>query len=100
MQLHGRTIRDGFRVLKSDFRVPADIGQWDVHKKRKVTICNLFVNHRLSTEAVARVRDETYKHVVDALIERGIVEDRRHLPRTSRESSKGAYPKPWLKRES
>ena len=100
MQLHGHTIRDGFRVLKSDFRVPVDVAQWDAQKKRKVTICNLFINHRLSTGEVARVLDETYEHVVGALIERGVVEDRRRLPRTSSESSKGSHPKPWLKRES
>jgi len=65
-----------------------------------VTICNLFINHRLSTGEVARVLDETYKHVVDTLIERGVVEDRRLLLRTSSESSKGARRTPWQKRES
>jgi hypothetical protein len=90
-------IRDGFRLLRGDFTVPANAEQYDSQKKRKVTICNLFINHGLSTREVARVLDETCDRVVGALIEQKVIEDRRRLPRTSSAASTAATLKPWPK---
>jgi hypothetical protein len=52
-------VRDGFRVLKTAFVVPQEVSQLDSQAKRRTTICNLFINHRLSISDIARVLDET-----------------------------------------
>ena len=79
------TIRDGFRVVKTTFGFPDNVGQLDAHAKRKATICNLFVNHRLTILDVVRILDESYRHVVTVLIERGIIEERRALRRIAKD---------------
>jgi hypothetical protein len=100
MELIEPQTRDGFRVVRSDFTVPVEVGQWDSQKKRKVTICNLFINHQLSIMEISRVLDETYERVVGVLIEREAIEDRRCMPRTSNGPSKDPNLTPWLKRFS
>jgi hypothetical protein len=73
--------RDGFQVRKKVFNNPPDMASFDLVRKRKVTICNLFVNHQLSMRDIARVLDERYDHVVDVLIDQGVVFERRKNPR-------------------
>ena len=51
--------------------------------KRKITICNLFVNYRSTLADIVRVLDEDYKHVVGVLIQQGFVHERRRSPRES-----------------
>lgn len=80
-------VRDGFRVVKTTFKVPRDITPLNPQAKREVTICNLFVNHQLAISDVVRVLDETYSHAIGVLINRGIIEDRRIVPRTANDSS-------------
>jgi hypothetical protein len=69
--------RNGFRVTTKVFTSPRNAESLDPVTKRKITICNLFANHRLSIADIVRVLDEDYKHVVRVLIERGLVYDRR-----------------------
>jgi hypothetical protein len=45
--------------------------------KRKVTICNLFANHRMSIPDVVRVLNEKYADVVETLIDSKLIYDRR-----------------------
>ncbi len=73
--------RDGFRVVKTSFVIPPFINQLDLQMKRRLTICNLFINHRMAIPDVARLLDESYGYVVSALIEQGVVEDRRRQKR-------------------
>ena len=73
--------RDGFQVRKKVFINPPDMTSFDPVRKRKTTICNLFVNHRLSMPDIVRVLDERYGHVVCVLIEQGAVFERRKNPR-------------------
>ena len=73
--------RDGFQVRKKVFVNPPDMSSFDPVRKRKMTICNLFVNHRLSMRDIVRVLDEKYDHVVCVLIEQGAVFERRKNPR-------------------
>ncbi len=73
--------RDGFQVRKKVFINPPDVSSFDPVRKRKMTICNLFVNHRLSIRDIVRVLDETYDHVVCVLIDQGLVFERRKNPR-------------------
>jgi hypothetical protein len=79
--------RDGFRVLRDQFIVPRNASTLDTGTKRAVTICNLFLNHRLSLSDIVRVLDEDNGRVVLALLEQGIIEDRRHLPRVAPKES-------------
>ncbi len=70
-------MREGFQLTPKPFIVPADTTRLDPATKRKTTICNLFVNHQLPIRDIVRVLDETYGSVVRALIESGVVYERR-----------------------
>ena len=75
--------RNDFRVTTKVFTNPRNAASSDPVTKRKITICNLFVNHRSSLADIVRVLDEDYKHVVGVLIEQGFVHERRRNPRKS-----------------
>jgi hypothetical protein len=68
---------DGFRVGGLEFKIPPDSLGLDPETKREVTICNLFVNHKLTVPDIIRVLDEDYRHVVRVLLNSRIVHDRR-----------------------
>jgi hypothetical protein len=74
-------LRDGFRVLRDQYSPPSNSNQLAADTKRKVTICNLFLNHKLSISNIAQTLDETYKNAVSTLIEQGIIQDRRSVSR-------------------
>ena len=84
--------RNGFRVTRKGFTSPQNAASLDPVTKRRITICNLFVNHRLPIADIVRVLDENYKHIVGVLIEQGFVHERRQ---NSRESAQ-AEPKSGL----
>jgi hypothetical protein len=48
-------------------------------RKRALTICNLFINHNMSISNIERVLDEDHGKIVQALIESGILYDRRQI---------------------
>jgi hypothetical protein len=73
--------RDGFEITKEVFINPSNTTLLASATRRKITICNLFVNHRLSLRDILRVLDEKYDHVVCMLIEQGLVLERRKNPR-------------------
>jgi len=81
MEPRERIVRDGFRLLKEAFSVPDEISTLDSLTKRKATICNLFINHRLAISDIVRLLDETNGRAISALIEQGVVEDRRKVAR-------------------
>ena len=56
--------RSGFRLTRKVFTSPQNAASLDPVTKRKITICNLFVNHRLRVADIVRVLDEDYKHIV------------------------------------
>jgi hypothetical protein len=74
--------RDGFEVTKKVFIQPSNTVLLDSSAKRKITICNLFANHRLPIKDIVRVLDEKYDHVVLVLIEQGLIRERRKNPQT------------------
>jgi len=74
-----RPEREGFLVTNKVFTNPSSA--LDPTTKRQLTICNLFANHGLSIPDIVRVLDETYGHVVSALIKQGCVHERRKHPR-------------------
>ena len=71
------TIYHGFPVREENFLLPPDTTSLDPQTKREVTICNLFINHKLSIEEIIRVLDEDYGHIVNALLNRRVVDERR-----------------------
>jgi len=81
MQSNQSIVREGFRVLKASYSPPRDSVQLAAELKRKITICNLFLNHGLSINDIAKTLDETYKHAVGILIEQEIIEERRSVSR-------------------
>ena len=70
--------RDGFQVRQNRFCLPGNSTNLDAKAKRAVTICNLFINHRLTISDIARVLDDEYGAVISVLIKRGLIKERRH----------------------
>lgn len=85
MESKDPVIRDGFRVLRDRYSPPLDSAQLAADIKRKITICNLFLNYKLSINDIAKTLDETYKHAVSILIEQGIIQERRSVCREERQ---------------
>ena len=77
MSMPTQLIRDGFQIVAKDFALPDDTLFLESGKKRTLTICNLFFNHHLPIEEVARVLDEEHGTVIGTLIEHQLIRDRR-----------------------
>ena len=77
MKLANCETRDGFEVREREFYVPRDSVNLDPKTKRSITICNLFLNHRLDVSDIARLLDEEQGNVVSTLLQRGVIKDRR-----------------------
>ena len=72
--------REGFRLKRDRFTVPRDTSALDPKSKRTVTICNLFVNHKLALGDIVRLLDEDNENVVLTLLEQRIIQERRVNP--------------------
>jgi hypothetical protein len=72
--------REGFRLKRDRFTLPRDTSALDPKSKRAVTICNLFVNHKLALNDIVRLLDEDNGKVVLTLLEQRIIQDRRVNP--------------------
>jgi hypothetical protein len=72
--------REGFRLKRDRFTLPKDTSALDPKSKRAVTICNLFVNHKLALSDIVRLLDEDNGKVVLTLLEQRIIQDRRVNP--------------------
>ena len=72
-----RHTREGFVVNQSPFVLPHDSAAFDPKMKRALTICNLFVNHRLPIDRIARLLDQNRGTVIAELINQNIIADRR-----------------------
>ena len=71
--------RDDFQLKENHFALPENSINLDTLKKRTLTICNLFVNHNMSISNIQRVLDEDPGRIVQALIENGVLYDRRQI---------------------
>ena len=69
--------REGFRLTRERFTLPKDASALDPKSKRAVTICNLFINHKLGIRDIVRVLDEDQERVIVTLLDEGIISDRR-----------------------
>ena len=69
---------EGFELTGKPFVLQPYSSDLNPAVKRKITICNLYVNQRQSIAAVALVLDTSRGRVVSTLIEEGIIKERRH----------------------
>ena len=69
--------REGFRLTRERFTLPKDTSNLDPKDKRAVTICNLFINHKLGIRDIVRVLDEDQERVIVTLLDEGIILERR-----------------------
>ena len=69
--------REGFRLTRDRFSVPKDTLALDPKSKRALTICNLFINHKLGIRDIVRVLDEDQERVIVTLLDEGIILNRR-----------------------
>ena len=67
----------GFPVLGEKFEFPSETRDLDPKTKREVTICNLFINQKLSVPEIICVLDEDHGHIVNVLLNRRVVGERR-----------------------
>jgi hypothetical protein len=70
MALHSSFFRDDFQLKENSFTL---------QRKRALTICNLFINHKMSISNIQGVLDEDPGKIVQVLIQRGIIYDRRQI---------------------
>ena len=68
------------KLTKRPFIMPEDTSHLPQEEKRKLTICNLFANQKVSVSEIRRILDEPYGSVIEALIEHKLVHDRRKNP--------------------
>lgn len=80
---------DGFRLTKKVFVLPPKPTLLDAVTKRKVTVCNLFVNYEQSISDIARLLEERYQKVVNILLEEGLIHERRKDVRGSAPQRRG-----------
>jgi len=72
---------EGFEKTNKKFELPADLSQLDSATKRQMTICNLFANQNLSILEIVKLLDSSLHQVVPALIEYGLIKERRRKNR-------------------
>jgi len=68
---------EGFEKTNKKFELPADLVGLDAATKRRITICNLFANQNLSILEIVKLLDSSLHQVVPALIDQGLVKERR-----------------------
>jgi hypothetical protein len=71
---------DEFQISGKIFHLPTETLHLNPKLKRELTICNLFVNHRMTPADIIRLLAEKYENVVLTLIKHQIVIDRRQRP--------------------
>ena len=79
MGLPSSFFRDDFQLKENHFALPENSINLEPRKKRALTICNMFINHNMSIASIQRVLDEEHGRIVQALIENGILFDRRQI---------------------
>jgi len=72
--------RDGFQLLKDDSTLPKDTSGLDPKTQQAVKICGLFLDEKLGIADIVSLLNEDRGKVVLALLEQGIIQDRRDNP--------------------
>jgi hypothetical protein len=74
--------REGFQLRAIKLIPPSDMAALDPQTRRELMICDLFLNEKLTISEIIGVFDEeNYRSVVQALIKRGALLDRRKQQR-------------------
>ena len=68
---------EGFEKTNKKFELPADLVNLEATTKRQMTICNLFANQNLSIREIVKLLDSNLHQVVPALIDQGLIKERR-----------------------
>jgi hypothetical protein len=68
---------EGFRLAKRQYSGPQDTINFPPNQKRTVTVCNLFSNAHKRIDEIARLLDTDRRTVILALLQEGLVLDRR-----------------------
>jgi hypothetical protein len=74
-----RIFRDDFQLKENNFTLPEHSIDLAPERKRALTICNLFLNHHMSISNIQSVLDEDPGKIVQVLIQREIIYDRRQI---------------------
>jgi hypothetical protein len=84
---------EGFELTGKPFELPPNVTDCEPRLKRRLTICNLFVNMQQSARTIARVLDVSLGRVVTVLIEEGIITERRRpkAKQRKRERRQGSF---------
>ena len=72
--------REGFSILVHKFELPEESLSLDPKPKRAITICNLFINHRMAVSEIAQLLGADVDQVVKILVQKKIVGERRGKP--------------------
>lgn len=75
---------EGFRLAKRQYAGPQDTINLPPSQKRTVAVCNLFVNQHKRIDDIAQLLDTDRRTVILALIQEGLVLDRRRSNRKPR----------------
>jgi len=76
-------IREGFRLRQTKLELPLDNSGLDPQLQMDLLICHLFINEARPISAITQL-GEDYPTVVRALLEQGIVWERRQKPRSAK----------------
>ena len=78
---------EGFRLAKRQYAGPQDTINLPPGQKRTITVCNLFSNEHKKIDEIARLLDTDRRTVILALIQEGLVLDRRQSQQRDRRSN-------------
>ena len=78
---------EGFRLAKRQYAGPQDTISLPPAKKRTVTVCHLFSNERKRIDEIAQLLETDRRTVIMALIQEGLVLDRRQSQQWDRRSN-------------
>jgi hypothetical protein len=76
-------MREGFQLKKDKIASAEKGGELDAKTQRALTICNLFLNEKLSIADIVHRLDEDERSIVLALLEQGVIRDRRQRQGTA-----------------
>ena len=72
---------EGFRLTRRRYAGPQDTIHLGPDRKRTITVCNLFSNQNKRIDEIARLLDADRRTVILALIQEGLILDRRQSQR-------------------
>ena len=75
-------VKDSLKPTPKKFDLPENFYELEPAEKRRLGLCNLYVNHNYSVDEIARYYDMPRTDVVAVLIKEGFIEDQRQSAAT------------------